>query len=368
MKCIQELNFEADSDKQDITPIREDCNSNCSIPFGNEDACSVCSNENAIGSVKIDLEAKQSPSPGNPKSPLKGKLEPDLGNVITVTGKSIFYVSHDDNEPISASSNKNLTKVQVDSIQSENRNSTCSMLESLDSICPSTEDEGYDSIISSGTFEETHVKPCRLSDIEIKENIPIENVQLVSRTAVDSQRQRRLPSVPLVFKFPSGCADSSNKGLSKDKAEVTSPKKKSLLSEALSNDNLKNNSPKGQPKLSKEQVRANFLKAGSNSLFNEYFDDDSIKTQTIDEVDEKDRVIKHPLACPYSKSSNNLADACKRDEISNSHSEQELSHSLRLNSIGGGVRPRISSFSRQLSTDKGQRPSRPSTLAPGRCR
>jgi hypothetical protein len=32
MKCIEDLNLDIDAEKQDITPIKEDCNSNCSIP------------------------------------------------------------------------------------------------------------------------------------------------------------------------------------------------------------------------------------------------------------------------------------------------------------------------------------------------
>lgn len=367
IKCIQELNFELDSDRQDITPIREDCNSNCSIPFGNEDACSVCSNDHVFSAVKNDrADVKPSANAENSKSHPKESIEADLGTTITVTGKSIFYVSHDDNELISAPSNKNMMRSKVKSNLCDNRSSNCSMLESMDSVGPPTEDEGYDSILSSGTFEENHVKPCRLSDIEIKENIPIENVLHVNRAAVDFpyKDMERLSSLPKFSKQ----LDSSNKGLSKNKTEVTSPKKKSLLSEAISNESNRNSSPKKQQKLSKEQIRANFLKAGSNSLFNEYFDDDSIKTKTIDEVDEKDRVIKHPMACQYSKSSNNLTDSCRNDELTNGLSEQELSHTVRLNSIGSCVRPRISSFSRQLSSERGQRPSRPSSLAPGRCR
>ncbi|XP_052071291.1 folliculin-interacting protein 1-like isoform X2 [Mytilus californianus] len=406
MKCMEDMNLD-DSEKQDITPIKEDCNSNCSIPFGNEDACSVCSNDITVSvrtkeaGSKNELRHSFSFDHYDTKNKSIESVESDIPFPITVTGKSVFYVENDDlqlenclshnetgNKVDSSQINQNEKRIdrssycsdemKVGSSQSDRtenkRISRSSMLDSLDSVGHQTEDEGYDSILSSGNFEETLLyKPCRLSGSEIKENVAVENVQLVSRAVVDTKKHSDL-TLPLISK---DWSDSHSEDIisikSEEENKVISPRKKSLLSETLSNESNKISSQisennTNRPKLTTAQIRNNFLKVGSNSLFNEYFDDDNIHTKTIDEVDVKDRVLQHPLACGHSKSSGNIADTNKKEDLYGSQSELEFIHATRLNSIGNGVRPRISSFTRQISSDKSHKANRPSSLAPGRCR
>ncbi|XP_063443784.1 folliculin-interacting protein 2-like isoform X2 [Mytilus trossulus] len=398
MKCMEDMNLD-DSEKQDITPIKEDCNSNCSFPFGNEDACSVCSNDitnrTQESGNKDELRHSVSLDHKNTKNKSMESVESDIPFPITVTGNSVFYVENDHLLHENSSSH-NETGNKVDSCQLDknkkikDRSSNCSnemkvgssqfyhaenkrissMLDSLDSVGHQTEDEGYDSILSSGNFEETLCyKPCRLSGSEIKENVPVENVQLVSRAVVDTRKHSFL-----TLPCKDWCdSNSENINSTKSEEEIKVTRKKSLLSETLSNENNKATSQiseknTNKPKLTTAQIRNNFLKGGSNSLFNEYFDDDNIHTKTIDEVDVKDRVVQHPLACGHSKSSGNIADTNKKEDLYGSQSELEFIHATRLNSIGNGVRPRISSFTRQISSDKSHKANRPSSLAPGRCR
>lgn len=374
MKCIEDLNLDIDSDKQDITPIKEDCNSNCSIPFGNEDTCSVCSNDVTFSTKNKDLEVfkddfKHSISFEDLNLHSKRGTELNVSNTVTLNISNCAV----SNPMLPENQTKKPHDTKIESSQHESKPNRTSMVDSLDSIGHQTEDEGYDSILSSGNYEE---KPCRLSASEIREYVPIENVNLVCR-AVDAQQQTMMPTLPLHSKVePNSCDDMTFKEQSHDESKLTSPRKKSLLSQTLSDHEMnKNSSPTVEskkdnpPKLTTSQIRANFLKGGSNSLFNEYFDNDSIQIKTIDEIDVKDRVVQHPLACAHSRSSNSIPDANRREDLYGSQNELELIHATRLNSIGNGVRPRISSFSRQLSSDKSHKPSRPSTLvAPGRCR
>lgn len=379
MKCIEDLNLDIDAEKQDITPIKEDCNSNCSIPFGNEDACSVCSNDITFTTKNRDSENKDdfkhSISFDDLNLHSKRGTELNVSNTMTLsTSNYIVNPMLPENQTFS----KNPHDTKIESSQNESKPDRTSMVDSLDSIGHQTEDEGYDSILSSGNYEE---KPCRLSASEIRENVPIENVNLVYR-AVEAQQQTTMPKLPLHSKIEHNSCDDMTlfdltlKEQSHDESKLTSPRKKSLLSQTLSDHEMNKNSSQtveskkdNPPKLTTSQIRANFLKGGSNSLFNEYFDNDSIQIKTIDEIDVKDRVVQHPLACAHSRSSNSIPDANRREDLYGSQSELELIHATRLNSIGNGVRPRISSFSRQLSSDKSHKPNRPSTLAaPGRCR
>ena len=201
----------------------------------------------------------------------------------------------------------------------------------------SNTDEGYCSIVQSGDYDKSHL-PCRLSDSEIRESVKVENVHHVSKAVTMNNSPCDISHSPLT---------------------PSSKKTKSLLTEKLSNENK-------ETKVSTSEIRQRYLKEGSHSLFNEYFDDEEIVTKTIDQVEEHNRVVNHPLAVSkgahwkISGSVDSIVDA------SNSHSGQSeiQGHDRRLGSLGHMVRPRIASVSRQISSDKGRQPA----ITPGRCR
>lgn len=93
-------------------------------------------------------------------------------------------------------------------------------------------------------------------------------------------------------------------------------------------------------------------------MFNEYMDDDSIETKTIDEVPEDKRVVIHPAIRDLvtSQSLECLPEALE--------AEVGGTHQRRLGSVGQTARPKVSPLSRQISSEL----SKPSTYNPGRCR
>ncbi|XP_053385365.1 folliculin-interacting protein 2-like isoform X2 [Mercenaria mercenaria] len=127
--------------------------------------------------------------------------------------------------------------------------------------------------------------------------------------------------------------------------------------------------------LSHEEIKSIFREKGSDSMFNEYFDE-GIETKTIDEVDEKDRVVALPpkkyrylsgetTPCWNDDDPNkapSLPDltAVKTDS-SHGKGDSERSHRVRLGSLDQSYKHRRFSLSRQISESSNKN-------LPGRCR
>lgn len=128
--------------------------------------------------------------------------------------------------------------------------------------------------------------------------------------------------------------------------------------------------------LSREEIKSIFRHKGSDSMFNEYFDEEGIVAKTIDEIDEKDRVValppnkQHNLsgeATPYWNEDDpnkapSLPDltAVKTDS-SHGKGDCDRSHRNRLGSLDQSYKRRRFSLSRQMSESSNK-------ILPGRCR
>ncbi|KAK3091005.1 hypothetical protein FSP39_016401 [Pinctada imbricata] len=206
-------------------------------------------------------------------------------------------------------------------------------------------DEGYCSIVqSSNDYEkEKSQLPCRLSDSEVREDVKVVNVHHVSKAVLLKETH-------------------SMEALDTCGSPHSSPNKrtKSMLTEKLSNKSGQ------ESRVPTSEIRQRFLKEGSHSIFNEYFDDESIEAKTIDQVDEADRIVNHPLVGWRSSAQRMISHSVDNiPDASGSFPSQPDSqgHEKRLGSVGHMVRPRMSSISRQISTDRGR-----GSIAPGRCR
>lgn len=128
--------------------------------------------------------------------------------------------------------------------------------------------------------------------------------------------------------------------------------------------------------LSKEEIKSLFRQKGSDSMFNEYFDEDGIETKTIDEVDEKDRVVALPSLQKQRYFSGESKLSWSEDDSSKAPSLPDLTavktdlgpskgderaHRVRLGSLDQSYKRRRFSLSRQISESSGKN-------LPGRCR
>ncbi|KAK6169131.1 hypothetical protein SNE40_020241 [Patella caerulea] len=155
--------------------------------------------------------------------------------------------------------------------------------------------------------------PCSLSALKVIENSKIETVQQVFRAA---------PSREISFEDQKG---EYSQSLS------SSGKLKSKLSQQLET----------ETKLSRKEIAKLYIKEGSNSMFEEYYES-GIETKTIDEIAEHDRVVSLPLISP------SVVELESFNLSNKSNKERKIS-------------------SRHNSVDRSKL-SRPKTLVPGRCR
>ncbi|XP_033750955.1 folliculin-interacting protein 2-like isoform X2 [Pecten maximus] len=218
-------------------------------------------------------------------------------------------------------------------------------------------DEGYHSILPPDHGYSSLPRPCSLSVSQIVEAVPVENVKNVSRS-VEILNSDLIeiptpnPAKPQAFSPSNSCTVSRLTQKLLEEKESVSKKDWTDLPTAKVTD-----------------IRTRYLKEGSNSMFDEYFTDPSIETKTIDNLDAKDRIISYPLV--KSESIRSSTDSIIKELAGCANSptaELQGTHENRLGSFGGGIRPRISSFSRQYSTDRNHISGRPTSLAPGRCR
>ncbi|XP_060063354.1 folliculin-interacting protein 2-like [Ylistrum balloti] len=218
-------------------------------------------------------------------------------------------------------------------------------------------DEGYHSIHPPDQGYSSLQRPCSLSVSQILEAVPIENVKNVSRSAeILSSGLIEIPTPnpvkPQAFSPSSSCSVSRLTQKLLEEQESCSKKEVTEI-----------------PTTKESDIRARYLKEGSNSMFDEYFTDPNIETKTIDNLDAKDRIVSYPLV--KSESIRSSTDSINRELAGCANSptaELQGTHENRLGSFGGGIRPRLSSFSRQYSTDRSHISGRPTSIAPGRCR
>ncbi|XP_041364707.1 folliculin-interacting protein 1-like isoform X2 [Gigantopelta aegis] len=173
---------------------------------------------------------------------------------------------------------------------------------------------------------------CRLSAQRIVECAKVENVQHVRKSADLITNKSLSENVQL----------SSPDKSSSDSGQNSSLKGTSMLSRQLETVD------DSDVKMKVSDVRKMFLSEGSSSMFEEYFED-GIEAKTIDDVAEHERVISHPLASPHALKPSDESGDGARDVGSAKMAATSLQNS-----------PLKISISRQNS--------RPSSLAPGRCR
>lgn len=159
---------------------------------------------------------------------------------------------------------------------------------------------------------------CILSTVQPKEQIKKENVQHVRRSA---ESERVLVSTGTSLPEPESKPDSSTK------------RPMSLLAQQLE-----------QKK--RDEARSKFLAEGSNSMFEEYFEE-GIEVKVIDDICEQHRLVSHPLAT-MAPADIGTAAFCTGD-------------------IAAGQQ-KILMPSRQNSVEWKPLVSGPSTFNPGRCR
>ena len=392
--CLDDLNF--DLDKQDITPIQEDEGFHFPHPIGktiNCDSSNSCTHhqlthQNSVISIG-NVSSFSSASCGSQQTVLDWDMVKNEKCDKSYALRK-FVETHETKKSKKPEHNPDELNVSMEMRQIEKvEPSYDHELDFLNS------DEGYSSIVPGDNRESEYKNqeyygskncykdfsaPCRLSVSQICESVPIENVKNVRRSIEDHKLKDVSSSIPANLCY----------NISKD------------------NINTKQVS----------DIRAKYLREGSHSIFDEYFNDENIETKTIDEIETKDRIIKHhlvsessenqevkvknttdkdniikhPLApCNSIRSSTdslsheikhsnvscdafkNSCDSLARDTSASvsvtSHTSDHATgtHDTRLGSFTGGMRPRMSSLSRQLSSGSGI-PSRPTTLNPARTR
>ncbi|XP_061192634.1 folliculin-interacting protein 1-like [Saccostrea echinata] len=287
--------------------------------------CSDVHENGEVGTLESFLDDVCMESPEEDKTPVhegfKFPSVPDekLQTGFHISNSVIFNTSSPEvqnNVEIKKCVDRSDLKLDVHSQHSSQRNSNETESSEMN------QDEGYCSIVQSDESEKIR---CRLSTDCVVENVPVENVMNVNRAAV------------------SRTSDVNEK-------LVKPAKSSSVLSSKVSN----SNDITVEKKPSTADIKHQFLSDRSNSMFNEYFEDDSIVTKTIDDVPLDKRVI-HPAMrdIVMSQSLECLTESSDND-----------THQRRLGSVGQSARPKLSPLSRQMSSDF----SKPSTYNPGRCR
>ena len=204
------------------------------------------------------------------------------------------------------------------------------------------------------------LKECRLSVAQIVEDTKCHNVQHVRKSSdIDIRQIKPLTNDP---------------GLKLDHLKhVAFTGSDSKLTTQQYQDSVKK-------VMTKEEIKAVFLKKGSDSMFNEYFME-NVETKTIDDLDERDLVhelrpvIKQRyISGDTSETREDLESSIKapsmpdltrvKAESSQIKVESEKSHRVRLGSLDQSFRARKKSFNRQVSESG----SRQMKAAPGRCR
>lgn len=362
--CLDDLSFEMENDKQDVTPILEK-QPNAFFPVKEENSGSWTRHEETnFGKGKVETPQDTCNTSQSHKEILQCSLERERKDIQS-NRKECQNPCDKDEVKLLCSPKGCVRQISVEKelrrISKEYEDVIPKTIKSVQDTdihfhlpddCSLT-DEGYHSILPPDHGYSSLPRPCSLSVSKIVEAVPVENVKNVSRSVeILSSDLIEVPTPnpvkPQPFYPSSSCSVSRlTQKLLEEKEPVS---KKDSIETAKVVD-----------------IRTRFLKEGSNSMFDEYFTDPSIQTKTIDNVDAVDRIVSYPLV--KSESIRSSTDSIIRELAANSPTaELQGSHENRLGSFSGGIRPRISSFSRQFSTDRSHIAGRQNSLAPGRCR
>ncbi|XP_021374421.1 folliculin-interacting protein 2-like isoform X2 [Mizuhopecten yessoensis] len=375
--CLDDLTFEMESERQDITPILEK-QPDFFLPVREENSGSrIRQGETNFGKEREEA-ALSSPRirEGNHDKSCRQRSECSKDGEKKKSGSTSSCDREKHQNPCDSGKVKLLCSpkgcVRQISVETELRR----ISKEYEDIIPKTiksvqkndlhlrlsddsslTDEGYHSILQPDHGYSSLQRPCSLSVSQIVETVPVENIKNVSRSAeILSSDFIEIPT-PNPVK-PQALSPSSSCSVSRLSQKLLEEEESSSRKDVTE-----------MPTAKVSDIRTRYLEEGSNSMFDEYFTDPSIETKTIDNLDAKDRIISFPLV--KSESIRSSTDSIIRELAGCANSptaELQGTHENRLGSFGGGIRPRISSFSRQYSTDRNHISGRPNSLAPGRCR
>ena len=319
--------------------VENDCNSNHSGDIGvNSNSCEAC-NANR-----------------NSSAAMEGKF-----------GKSVFYMDS------KACSCDNLTNRKfgtgpnpIESSNLEKGKSCDSLLSkkrsfSLKLDIPNNVESQCNHIPNKKETPDSSVNECKLSVAQIVEDTKIHNVKHVRKSSDFDMRQIES------LKIDNGLHLDNLKhvGFTGSDTKLTAKEYKECIGKVMT----------------KAEIKAAFLKKGSNSMFDEYFKD-NIETKTIDDLDEKDLVhelrpvnkqqqhvsnerTEHQDDLENSIKAPSMPDLSRmKSESSQAKLESEKSHRSRLGSLDQSFRSRKKSFNRQIS-ESGAKTMKG---GPGRCR
>ena len=327
-------------DQLDLEKVEEDCNSNHSrgshVQKSNCAACSANRQSTQCSETKL--------------------------------GNSKFYVdSHTpacrcDNSVNSSYSNEPnpIERSNLEKGKSEENITSKKRSLSLKLLMPSSCESPSDSNIRKDNEEtaDASVNRCRLSMAQVVEDTKVQNVQHVRKSSDGDRKQLTTFLNDVVLSL----GQLKRVGLTGSDSKLTAQQHKDKVCKVLS----------------KEEIKTAFLKKGSNSMFNEYFEE-NIETKTIDDLDEKDLVVelpsvakqryisgdaaKHKEELENSSKAPSLPDLSRvKFDTSQGKTDGEKSPRVRLGSLDHTFRSRKKSFNRQLSESKALKG------APGRCR
>ena len=320
-------------------------------------------------SVENDCNSNHSGDTGVKTNPCEACNANRNSNMTEVKfGKSVFYMDS------KACSCDNLTKSGFNTGPNPHESSNLEKGKSCDSLLSkkrslslkldipnNVESQCNHHIPDKNKTSDSSINECKLSVAQIVEDTKIHNVKHVRKSSDFDMRQIK----PL--KSDNGLHLDSLKhvGFTGSDTKLTAQEYNECIGKVMT----------------KAEIKAAFLKKGSNSMFDEYFKD-NIETKTIDDLDEKDLV--HELRHPVSKQQHvsNGKTECQ-DDLENSIKapsmpdlsrmksdssqvklESEKSHRSRLGSLDQSFRSRKKSFSRQISESS----AKAMKGAPGRCR
>lgn len=166
--------------------------------------------------------------------------------------------------------------------------------------------------------------------------------------------------------------DKGRELLSDTPSKSTPTKGRSVLSEQLAEETSSKHESVAEIQC-RNRAKAQFLSEGSNSMFDEYFEDGS-ETKTIDDIRKEDIVTTNPLLNRLSNSSISRSEEDKASSSGHASTESEGKavektcecEVMQTEKAPASSRPPLS---RQGSTVSDKPPAtRPTSLAPGRCR
>ncbi|KAL5019218.1 hypothetical protein ScPMuIL_004940 [Solemya velum] len=264
--CLDELVFEdspSEMDKGEITPIQEVSTGNFAQTYVADEKCekipekNVKNFENEGFKYYVESENKKNStrSENINKNTDSSEDLPHVGGSMELLDFHKYHVSNESSNDYSSDKENSYCDKKLDS----SKNGSTSSIHSMNEI----------------VLPPNGVITCKLKKSRPSETYLLENNQLL-RQAV----KENLPSSfshYTSFRVIQTPPDTAGSNLVRSK---------SLLSQQLEGDSR-------DMKATIADIKRQYLKEGSNSLFDEYFD--GTETKTIDDVAVKDRVVNHPL-------------------------------------------------------------------------